>query len=994
MKHFILAIVPVLVYSFAMAQSAMEIRTVSANNEPVPFVGVNIANPAIGFSRTVQTDEQGKARVDGLSTSGSYIVANELSALQAPSVVLDIVLVSGKTTTVMLRIDPKDQVLGLVEVKASRSINTTSAEVASEMDRKELTTIPVEGRDITRALYRLPNITQATGFYPEAPNVAVNGANSLYTNYTIDGMDNNENFLGGMRFNIPLGFTRNITALTNNFSAEFGLTANGVINITTRSGSNEREGEVFYITRPGPAIDAPSSYAQRDLSGNQVKDGFQRQQFGFAYGAPIKTDKTFYFINAEQTIDIKDNLLRVPELGINETIRGRNSFTYLSGRIDHNWSQRFRSALRVHAGIVSIERQGGGLEGGVAFPSTGNRQDRNSFTAALHNTYFGESWTGETNLQYGTFRWNYANPVNELSPNVTVLGTEGQTIAVLGHPGYIFDEQEATTQLQQKFTVYRKRHTVKAGFQVRASAFELFGGGNPNGSWLVSLNQMQIDNLIAGGFGSNLMPGDLPSDAQVLGYSTELRPNSFKANQNIYSVYVEDRLSLSPRLNLSLGLRYDYDDLSKGGSNEGDLNNLAPRFSANYNLNEKTALRLGYGMYYDKILYAIYSDALQFSSDNEDYKKQINALAELGLLHSGTNADEVVSEGNLSAAASGLSYLQAPPAADLQAQRESIFSNERRILNPNGYQNPYSHQFMAGIQRKVSGNVSYYIDVMHNRSYNLFRLRDLNAPAAYYVNPDAPEIRTQAEADLSRPIPIFTDASGSYTVIDGDTLRGVARNVVMTETAGRSNYYALNFTFNKDRGEDDYSIRIIYTLSYLENNTEDINFRAMDANNFEEEWGPSINDRTHVLNTFFTWYPFRNFSTTLAALLQSGQPVNRVPDASVFGTTDLNGDGRSFGDAYVGNSDRHPGEERNSDRLPWSTTFDLSLEYAIPAGKKSQFLIGVQVFNLLNAENLSGYSNNATQSNQIQTGSVESGILVRRNAAPPRQFQFSARWTF
>ncbi|MEY3444883.1 MAG: hypothetical protein RLZZ519_3164, partial [Bacteroidota bacterium] len=123
-------------------------------------------------------------------------------------------------------------------------------------------------------------------------------------------------------------------------------------------------------------------------------------------------------------------------------------------------------------------------------------------------------------------------------------------------------------------------------------------------------------------------------------------------------------------------------------------------------------------------------------------------------------------------------------------------------------------------------------------------------------------------------------------------------------------------------------------------------------------------------------------------------PINRVPDASLYGTTDLNGDGRSFGASYVGNSDRQPGEARNSDRLPWSNTFDLSAFYKIPLGKKSNLEVGAYVFNLFNAVNLSGYSNNATQSNQIQVGPTDSGLLVRKNAAPPRQFQFSVRYSF
>ena len=52
------------------------------------------------------------------------------------------------------------------------------------------------------------------------------------------------------------------------------------------------------------------------------------------------------------------------------------------------------------------------------------------------------------------------------------------------------------------------------------------------------------------------------------------------------------------------------------------------------------------------------------------------------------------------------------------------------------------------------------------------------------------------------------------------------------------------------------------------------------------------------------------------------------------------------------------------------------------------------MFNVFNAENLSGYSNNATQSNQIQGGSSASGLFTQRNASPPRQFQFGVRYLF
>jgi hypothetical protein len=295
----------------------------------------------------------------------------------------------------------------------------------------------------------------------------------------------------------------------------------------------------------------------------------------------------------------------------------------------------------------------------------------------------------------------------------------------------------------------------------------------------------------------------------------------------------------------------------------------------------------------------------------------------------------------------------------------------------------------------------FFADLVHNRSKNLFRLANLNAAAPFTPNPDDVRIQTPGIADANRPIPII---NGTYALIEGKQVHGVARNIVMTESKGEAHYSAATFNLQKRKGNSKIAYRLSYTLSFLENNTEDINFRALDANDFENEWGPSINDRRHIINAIGTWFPSDRFSITLAALIQSGQPVNRIPDASVgyrsidlddpliYNTSDLNGDGASFGDSYVGNSDRYPGESRNSDRLPWSNTFDISIEYDVPL-PNGRIAIRADVFNILNTQNLSGYSNNATQSNQIQIGSKGSGI-VKKNAGPPRQFQFGLnyRW--
>ncbi|MDT8347195.1 MAG: TonB-dependent receptor, partial [Flavobacteriaceae bacterium] len=879
----------------------------------------------------------------------------------------------------------------VISSQTSTQINRRDAEVSFEISAQEIEEIPVEGRDITRVLYRLPNVTQATGFFSEAPNVSINGANSLFTNYMIDGLDNNERFLGGQRFAIPAGFVKDITVFTNNYSAEYGLTNNGIIDITTKSGSNELTGEVFFVTRPGPEIDGQTDFAQRDLSGNLVKDGFARYQGGFAIGGPIVKDKTFFFLNYEHTTDEKDNLLNSPDLGVVETVRGTNTFNYISAKIDHSWSERFNSSLRANVGIIDVERQGGGLEGGATFPSAGNAQERNSINLAFKNAYNFSNLSFETNLQYSRFRWNFADPDNGPSPQVTVLNPNDETIAIIGHPGFVFDEVENTFQFQQKMKWYLDKHTIKAGVNFISGDHKLFGGGNPNGNYLVRLNQDQINDINNSGVGGNLNVNDIPLDAQVVNFGVELRPSSFGKTQNITSFYIEDLWQVNEKLNLMIGLRYDYDNLSKGGGTSGDTDNFAPRFNFNYKLTNNSVIRGGYALSYDKINYAIYSDALQLNTTSPEFLLQLQEFIDLGILPENTDLNRVTFDGNLTASLTNVGFLQGPDPADLQDQRNSVFSNERRILNPEGYDNPYSHQFSLGYQVQLENDKLFFVDLMHNLGRNLFRLRNLNAAEAFPVGADfdPADVRSLADADATRPIPIINDAG----IINGQTVQGVARNVVMTESKGKSEYWAASFNLQKARGNNNYSYRINYTLASLKNDTEDINFRAMDANNFASEWGPSVNDRRHNINGIFNYYPFQGTTITLAALLQSGQPINRIPDAEVFGTTDLNGDGLNFGDAFVGNSDRSPGESRNSDRLPWSTVFDLGVQHQFALGE-NKLEIRADIFNVFNTENLSGFFNNATQSNQIQAGPASSGRFVQRNAGPPRQFQFGVRYLF
>lgn len=421
----------------------------------------------------------------------------------------------------------------------------------------------------------------------------------------------------------------------------------------------------------------------------------------------------------------------------------------------------------------------------------------------------------------------------------------------------------------------------------------------------------------------------------------------------------------------------------------------------NYRPDARSTVRLGAGLFYGKLSYAAISDALQRNTRSPGFLNQLGQLRSLGIIPADANLADLTFDGNLTVSPVCATTSLCPAPNQVQELRDIAVINEARILSPDGYDNPYAVQLSAGYQFQVTDTITLGADIIYSRSHDLMRLRDLNAPAPFSSNraaltdaniallraaPDNETrlalaeqlglVRSQPDADASRPVA---------------RVPGGARQITVSETGGEAEYRALILQANKTRSEDDYGFRLAYTLSILRNDTDDINFRAVDANDFSNEWGPSANDRRHVISAVGFLYPFDGLTMTIAGLFQSGQPVNLVPDARIFGTQDLNGDGTSFGESFVGNSDRFPGTTRNSKRLPWSATVDLGLRYALPAFF-GRLEASADVFNLFNANNQSGFANAATTSNQVQFGDGEP--FVQRNAGPPRQFQFGLAYKF
>ncbi|PAL19848.1 TonB-dependent siderophore receptor [Sphingopyxis sp. GW247-27LB] len=986
-------------------QAGIQIALVDAvTDEPAANVEVRIENEGIGFSRTVRSDEQGFVRVEGLITAGSYRVTTLAGGRFESGQQASVTLRANFTSSVTLRLSPAGaQTIVVTGARGITKLNTVNAEVSASLGREELAALPIEGRDVLGSLVRLPGVVASTGFFPEAPSISINGSNGLDTNYLLDGLDNNENFLGGLKFPVPLGFTREVTVLANSYSVAYGRTANGIVNYTSPSGTNDLSGEVYALVRPGRPLDAQSPFPRRDLSGNAVGESFECYQAGAAIGGPLVRDKTFFYANFEYTRDRNLQIVDAPALGTVANVTGNNEFHLGSVRLDHRLTEDWTLGLRANFGRVTIDRPGGGLGGGnVTFPSAGSDQDRFSTLVAATASYSGDEWSYDGAVQFSRFRWDYGKPKGPAGPQVVIRDPSGLTVGIVGHPGFVFNDLEETWQTTHRLQRKLGSHKLSLGADVIRSDFALLGGGNPDGNFTVDLTAGQLASLAAGGKGLGLTAQDvLALNPAVANYSVELRPQSFGTGQTQLAFYLEDEWQLSPRLTATLGLRWDYDSLTAKGGKGGDYDNIAPRFSLNYRPDARSTLRFGAGLFYGKLSYAVISDALQRNTTSPGFLAQLGQLQSLGIIPAGTDLSKVTFDGNLTASPSCGTVTACPAPAQVQALRDTATLGEGRILNPAGYQSPWSLQLSGGYQFQASDTLTLSADLIYSRSHNLVRLRDLNAPTSFtpnLANLTAANIALlQGQGDNAARFALAQSLGLVRSVADADATRpvalvpGGARQITVSETAGEAEYKALILQVSKARGSDSYAFRLSYTLSKLTNDTDDINFRAANSNDFSTEWGPSANDRRHVISAVGYLYPLDGLTLSVAGLFQSGQPVNLVPDARIFGTQDLNGDGASFGENFVGNSDRYPGSKRNAARLPWSVTVDVGLRYAIP-GLGGRFELSADVFNLFNANNESGFANAATTSNQVQFGG--GAPFVQRNAGTPRQFQFGAAWKF
>jgi hypothetical protein len=295
------AVIVVLAWSIAATATAQDTtgtiagRVIDAQRLAVP--GVTVTAAGAQGTKSAVTDGEGRFTFPFL-TPAAYVVHAELDGFtpaERPNVQVQL----GQTTQLTLTLQPAS-VSETVQVTAAPSIDTTSTTIGATLDSASLARLPV-GRRFSDTLYLAPGVS--TGGSVGVANPSVEGSSGLENQYVVDGVNiTNGGYgalgsysivFGSLGNGTPFDFVQQVQVKTGGYEAEFGQATGGVINVVTKSGTNQLGGSVFGYTRPS-ALE--SSYTTvRSAEGTVNTAASQLSDAGAAVGGPVVRNHLFFF---------------------------------------------------------------------------------------------------------------------------------------------------------------------------------------------------------------------------------------------------------------------------------------------------------------------------------------------------------------------------------------------------------------------------------------------------------------------------------------------------------------------------------------------------------------------------------------------------------------------------------------------------------------------------------------------------------------------------
>jgi Carboxypeptidase regulatory-like domain/TonB dependent receptor len=585
--------------SFAQGLGSIVGTVADPSGAPVASAQITCTQADTSVTRAATSNSDGYFVIPSLAPA-KYIVTVRMSGFSDEKA--EVTLLADQTLTINLKLRLGGTTETVTVTGAELQVDTTTSTLTQVIEQQRLVELPLNGRNAAQLTLLVPGALNSPGggadqgntkTFPGAVTIAANGARQNMVSYQLDGGNYLDEYTN---VNQPFPFPdalQEFSVQTSNYSAEYGQNAGAVVNVVTKSGTNNFHGDAFEFLR-NAVFNARNFFAPlttKSATGAIVptkdmgRDQLKRNQFGGTIGGPIIHDKTFFFAGFQATRlrnlgDVKTStvpsqadinafkagggmidptvaslLPLLPVQPTNESVAfarpDHQDFYDLLGRIDHAFSQKDRLSVRYDYNYFS--------KAAVFVPT-------NILTYADGSKIVNQNYLiHETHVFRPTvindFRFSYAREKASRGPAIDVPSVQslGSLIPFQPKPNAIqqirvnsffsFGDNPTAAFVRNNFSWSDDVSWVKGKHDFR------FGG-------VIERSRVDLDNLF-------FQPAEFSFDSLshflsgVLGdYQNNLAfrqgAGEFKNNRGLFSgVYAQDNYKISRRLTLNLGLRYE-----------------------------------------------------------------------------------------------------------------------------------------------------------------------------------------------------------------------------------------------------------------------------------------------------------------------------------------------------------------------------------------------------------------------------------------------------
>ncbi len=277
-----------------LAQSSTGVVTGTvkdASGAIVPGVEVTITDTATNSRRVVVSEDNGRFRLTSVD-AGTYRAEAKLAGFKTSVTTFKLDVAGVATLNFVLQVGEVSTVAEVTDI--AQKVNTEEGTLSSVVNERQVKELPLNGRNVFQLALLQPGVTQgiSDGIGGQS-GINASGNRTRGNNFSLDGAGNNDPITGGATQITPnLDTIAEFRIQNNNFSAEFGRDNGAVINVITKSGTNQFHGTAYWFHR-NDALDAREIFDGDDIA------PLRQHQAGFTIGGPVIKDKTFFFFGFE-----------------------------------------------------------------------------------------------------------------------------------------------------------------------------------------------------------------------------------------------------------------------------------------------------------------------------------------------------------------------------------------------------------------------------------------------------------------------------------------------------------------------------------------------------------------------------------------------------------------------------------------------------------------------------------------------------------------------